>query len=978
MESSNINNESYDFPSFSFDSVEIHSIQKENKQQQSNNRVDTLLNNNIFSNLLKFKGIISGTTDDYNQVPNTDSLSTFTILRDRLFKLKENVDILEQRHLILQKKQQQEEEQQIVNSKKRKQMDENNDINCNIVNKNIKLDNNSNLIDSPVGLIKSASIIEDKKSPPQEPYKSIKKLTLSSPKTPLSINNNLNNISNNTNIVNNNQKLSLKLSISKPTTLNSKLIIPETTKVDVLTTMELSPIEYNDSDNEIIFLNYQLTIDQLMDRLGKCVNIKSHENNKSWTDDKASFSDTILPFKVHKVSQNCYKWFQASWAAQIEFSFTLCFESLVLQLEKDVGLNNAIEEMLAEESVFLPELFEIKGLVVTWGHATTVYFLPLTESEDSTLTKEMINSRWSFIRLVLENQYSYKYLYNMKPQLKLFLYKGIKVKHNLMDPKIAAWLLESDKNKDRTLSQLYLEYTDTISRNVTVGKNLFDRSFLCCQRTINTMQSLLKRLHYQKDLLKIFLDIEMKILPIFSQMEYDGIGFSDQQFDYSKSLIESKIKYLTYKSRILLPWKSHEKIDLGSLDEMSDVLYTDLKLPKPDNIPKDTVEKGKKSFWSTNAAHMDSISHYHPMPAIITEYRRLTHHVTHYIEILGKYQFSNKRFNSMRRIYSTILQTIVPTGRITMVYPNLQNIPHPIEFLQCPGGIDFSQESIPSPDDDISKDTFDYSTDPNYINLLKLEKKCEKVTLTIRDSFIPKKGCIFLSVDYSQIELRILTHFSRDEKLMDLFNEKKHLDVFKVMSHQITGVPLELITTDSRNFAKHLCYGILYGMGAKSLAKKLFISVDKAKGALSSINTTYHQLSKYLKSVDDSCVRDGFVSTLYGRKRFFPEVTATTDFAILGKNKRAARNTIPQGTAADIIKLAMVRIQEQFEQLHLKSIFVLQLHDELLFEVPEEELDQLAPIVKNIMENIVELAVPLPIRMATGYSWGSLKPYVCK
>ncbi|EGC34721.1 hypothetical protein DICPUDRAFT_34531 [Dictyostelium purpureum] len=487
------------------------------------------------------------------------------------------------------------------------------------------------------------------------------------------------------------------------------------------------------------------------------------------------------------------------------------------------------------------------------------------------------------------------------------------------------------------------------------------------------MRYYIQSLHIQREdnkFFNIFLNIEMKILPIFAMMEYVGIGFNEKVSESGKHLIQRKIEYLDYKAHVLLPGKT---FSLSSGDNVSEILFTDLKIPPPE-IAKSTSRKNrlKKQYYLTNSVVLEQINHYHPLPSIISEYRVLTHHISHYIDVLGKYLFRSDHYQ-MDRIYSTIQQTIVPTGRIAMENPNLQNISHPIDFKRAPE-IDFSQESIKSFNE--SLDRFEYLSDEHYLSLLQMDKSCDVITVSIRNAFIPANGCKLLSVDYGQLELRILTHLSQDPKLMEMFNCNINIDIFKYVAHQVGNIPYDSVTDSDRQQAKHLVYGILYGMGIKSIASELHIPIEQARGKLENFKKTYNKLIEYLEMVEENVIQNGYIATLFGRVRNFSNIhSCKIDNNEISKVKRAARNSIPQGTAADIAKMAMIKIQDELDKNHFKAQMILQLHDEILFEVPENELYQSAQIIKYSMENVVKLSVSLPIKMSIGPNWGSLKPF---
>ncbi|EFA81626.1 DNA polymerase theta short isoform [Heterostelium album PN500] len=701
-------------------------------------------------------------------------------------------------------------------------------------------------------------------------------------------------------------------------------------------------------------------------------------------------------YEIRHINDRNIEWFRKVWPMQFEYSISLCF-SLKMSSNNNNNDNNKnnttttstakidIELVMNdEETFFLPKLFHVESIIVSWSPGLAVYQLPLAPSGGvADFKQSFYNDNWKLVKQVLEYPYSYKHIWNSKPQLKILLSKGISLKHRLIDPKIALWLTDSDLHKDKKLEYVYMDNAKGSKKMIGATKfhnisklatrsgstNHFDLAYQACYQTLILSQRLLKQLDPSS--LKILFEIEMPVTPILARMEFIGIGFDDEICQNTRELVQKKIDYLIYKAHLLVP---RLKLDMESKIQMSDVMYNWLKLTKPDSR---TNKKVLKESYSTNAHHLETISHEHPFPNILMEYRKLSHHINNYADELRKYCYRSTD-NSMR-IYSTILQTIVPTGRLAMVFPNLQSIAHPIEFKVAPTFTP-SPLSIASNSSDIEIPAVDLENHSSqYNNLVAMESKCETLSIKIRDSFLPKQGYIFLSADYSQIELRILAHFSQDPKLLEIFNNST-VDVFKLISHQMSKIPLEQIKDSDRTIAKHLCYGILYGMGIGKLAHDLNTTKDKAKAALLRFKTTYQVLTDYLTSVGDSCLKNGFVETFFGRKRYFREVfevykdTKVTN-EVKESAKRKAKNTIPQGTAADISKLAMIQVDKKLNERGIPAEIVLQVHDELLLEVPESQLAEVALIVKESMESAAKLSIPIPIKMSIGKCWGSLQSY---
>jgi DNA polymerase-1 len=275
------------------------------------------------------------------------------------------------------------------------------------------------------------------------------------------------------------------------------------------------------------------------------------------------------------------------------------------------------------------------------------------------------------------------------------------------------------------------------------------------------------------------------------------------------------------------------------------------------------------------------------------------------------------------RVHTSFNQTVAATGRLSSSAPNLQNIPARTELGQ-----------------------------------------------KIREAFIAEKNSKLIAFDYSQIELRILAHFSEDKKLIEAF--KGDLDIHAVTASQIFKVPLEAVTSQQRRAAKTINFGIIYGMGALSLAESLKISRTEAQEYINKYFENYHDVREFLNSILEGAKEKGYVETLYGRRRYFPEIAGPAS-RFRSFAERAAINAPLQGTAADIIKLAMVRVRGQTPLSRRTEVsvpkMILQVHDELVFEVPEEEVSVVSKSITKIMEEIVELKVPLKVSCGFGNSW---------
>ncbi|NOZ08850.1 MAG: DNA polymerase I [FCB group bacterium] len=318
---------------------------------------------------------------------------------------------------------------------------------------------------------------------------------------------------------------------------------------------------------------------------------------------------------------------------------------------------------------------------------------------------------------------------------------------------------------------------------------------------------------------------------------------------------------------------------------------------------------------STDVTVLERLKSHHPLPRLILDYRHLKKLKTTYIDA-----FPNYVNPTTGRIHTSLNQTIAATGRLSSTRPNFQNIPVRTELGR-----------------------------------------------EIRKAFTPQKtGWKILSADYSQIELRIMAHYSNEPELVRAFQEG--IDIHSRTASLVFDVPAELVTDDMRRSAKVVNFGIMYGAGPYRMSQELSIPMKQARELINSYFNTYPGIRKYIEETLISAREKGFVTTLFGRKRHLPNLTSTRVQEIQAE-ERAAINMPIQGTAAELIKLAMIRINEKMKKNGFQSKMILQIHDELLFEVPESELESLTQLVVDEMENAIQLNVPLKVDCGVGDSW---------
>ncbi|QHQ62109.1 DNA polymerase I [Anaerocolumna sedimenticola] len=351
-----------------------------------------------------------------------------------------------------------------------------------------------------------------------------------------------------------------------------------------------------------------------------------------------------------------------------------------------------------------------------------------------------------------------------------------------------------------------------------------------------------------------------------------------------------------------------EEFNINSPKQLGVILFEKLRLP---------FGKKTKTGYSTSADILDKLVQEHPVVSMILEYRQLTKLKSTYADGLATY------IGNDERIHGKFHQTIAATGRISSTEPNLQNIP------------------------------------------IRMELGRE-----IRKVFIPEDGYIFLDADYSQIELRVLAHMSEDERLIAAYREAQ--DIHRITASQVFHTPLDEVTPLQRSNAKAVNFGIVYGISSFGLGQGLNISRKEAEDYINRYFETYPRVKQYLDDLVLNGKKNGYVTTLFGRRRPIPELSSS-NFMQRSFGERVAMNSPIQGTAADIIKIAMIRVNERLKELKLRSRLILQIHDELLIEAHKEEIEEVSSILKEEMQKAANMSIPLEVEVKTGTNWYEAK-----
>jgi DNA polymerase-1 len=520
---------------------------------------------------------------------------------------------------------------------------------------------------------------------------------------------------------------------------------------------------------------------------------------------------------------------------------------------------------------------------------------------------------------ILENPEIKKIGQNIKYDWLVLNRHGIRLDGIVFDTMLASYLLNPSK-RSHSLDQIALDFLDhkTISYKDVAGKGKTNGGFAgvplakavpyACEDadiTLMAKNALMPKLE-EIDLVPLFEKVEMPLVPVLLRMEMKGICVDkDKLRELSKSF-EHRLE--TLESHIYAT--AGEAFNIKSSQQLGYILFEKLKLP----VQKKTK---KKTGYSTDVNVLTVLARHHELPALILEHRSLAKLKSTYADAL--IDLVNPETG---RIHTSYNQTVAVTGRLSSSDPNLQNIP------------------------------------------IRTNEGRE-----IRRAFVPRKGWFLVSADYSQIELRILAHYSDDQILIKAFLEDE--DIHTRTASEVFQVDSTLITSELRRQAKAINFGIIYGMSAYGLSQQLEIGHKMAKIYIDNYFSRYQGVRQFMDRTIKEASQTKQTSTLLGRIRLLPDIKSPNrnirQFA-----ERTAINTPIQGTAADFLKLAMIEVDAAFREKSLKSAMLLTVHDELVFEVPPEELDTVENLVKEIMETVWELKVPLKVNIQWGENWAEV------
>jgi DNA polymerase-1 len=537
------------------------------------------------------------------------------------------------------------------------------------------------------------------------------------------------------------------------------------------------------------------------------------------------------------------------------------------------------------------------------------YYVSLPENKEE--AHDVIHE----FKVIFESDQIEKIGQNIKFDLLMLKQYGIELKGKLFDTMIAHYLVQPELRHGMDyLAEIYLKYR-TIHYEDLVGKGKSQASIrsieiskLCnyaaedADVTFRLKQILEKELK-ANNLENLFYEIEMPLLKVLATMEHTGVRLDVEALRQSSVILTDEMLNLEKEIHSIAGYE----FNVSSPMQVGEILFDRLKLD-------DKAKKTKTGQYSTSEDILEKMQSKHPIIGKILDYRGLRKLLSTYIDALPQLIST-----VTGKVHTSYNQTVAATGRLSSTNPNLQNIP--IRDAQ-------------------GKE--------------------------IRKAFIPDAGSLFLSVDYSQIELRIMAHLSSDANMLEAFNSGH--DIHTATAAKIYKIPLAEVTTDMRRKAKTANFGIIYGISVFGLSDRLSIPKAEAKELIDGYFATYPEVKKYMDSAIQKAKEMGYVETLFGRKRFLPDINSQNNI-VRGFAERNAINAPIQGTAADIIKIAMVRIQNRLEKDNLQAKMTMQVHDELNFTVPIAEIDVVKKVVVNEMENAIKLQVPLIADCGVGGNW---------
>jgi DNA polymerase-1 len=589
-----------------------------------------------------------------------------------------------------------------------------------------------------------------------------------------------------------------------------------------------------------------------------------------------------------------------------------------LVIKKIQDIKSLVKEILLQKEFCFdtettgldPTLSEIVGLSLSYKK-NEAYYIPIPD--DLSKAKELL----SFFKPIFENNGQLKIGQNIKYDYLVLKHYNIDTMGPFFDTMVAHYLIEPESRHNMdVLSEIYLNYTP-VSIEELIGKKGKDQKNM---RDVDVQQvaeysgedaditlqlkHVFEPVLKRKKIEKLFHEVEVPLIRVLATMEEEGVKIDPDALKALSIEMGEEIARLEVNIYEL----AGEKFNISSPKQLGEILFDKLKLIE-------NPKKTKTGQYATGEDILSRMAGEHKIIHKILDYREVQKLKSTYVDALP-FMISKKD----GRVHTSYNQTVAATGRLSSTNPNLQNIP------------------------------------------IRTEKGKE-----VRKAFIARdRKHILLSADYSQIELRIMAHFSKDESMIKAFHEG--LDIHSMTASRIFNVPLEKVDENMRRKAKTANFGIIYGISAFGLSERLNISRKEASEIIDSYFKKFPSVKNYMDDVISSAREKEYVETILGRRRYLRDINSR-NATMRGFAERNAINAPIQGSAADLIKIAMINIHDYIEKNELQSRMILQVHDELVFDVFKPELEQLRPAVEDLMKNAIRLVVPVEVDSGTGYNW---------
>ncbi len=570
---------------------------------------------------------------------------------------------------------------------------------------------------------------------------------------------------------------------------------------------------------------------------------------------------------------------------------------------------------------------EIVGFSFSWkeGEATYIPVLCPQQDKSGDLFKASGGNTLSFIlsalKPILEDPKIRKCGQNIKYDMRVLRHQGVELQGVDFDSMVAAYLINPSARQFGidALAMEYLRLKKIPTKElIGTGRKLIGMDQVDLDRVAEyacedadvafRLRCILEPKLKESAMERLFQDVEMPLVHVLLEMEENGVALNRELLTDMSKEMETDLQ----QQIEAIYEMAGETFNINSTQQLGKILFEKLKVHELLGIRR--PRRTKTGSYATDVRVLENLSA-HPLPKKLLDYRQLMKLKSTYVDALPKLIHPKTG-----RVHASFNQTVAATGRLSTSDPNLQNIPIRTELGR-----------------------------------------------EIRKAFVAgQKGWVILSADYSQIELRIMAHLSGDETLLESF--RKGEDVHRRTASEIFSIPEEQVTEDHRRQAKTINFGIMYGMGEFGLARRLEISNEEARHFITAYFARYPKVNEFIARTIGQAHEQGYVTTLLNRRRYLPELQSDNR-NIRDFGERTAINTPIQGTAADLIKVAMIRIAHRLRKKEWKAKMILQIHDELLFEVPSDDADRLSEMVRQEMEGAIELTVPIKVDIGMGKSW---------